>query len=147
MSEHILNIYWKRTTEDFELSKYNREHVWHLESGETIHVSSAPDYFGNASLLDPEQALVGALSSCHMLTFFSLASKKGYVVNTYNDDAKGILEKGPEGKLMITKVELTPVITFDGNTPDNPTLEKLHQKAHQHCFIANSVKTTVVIHA
>lgn len=145
MSEHTVNVLWERATEDFEVTNYNRDHIWELDNGETIEVSAAPDYFGNPSMIDPEQALVGALSSCHMLTFLALASKKGYVINEYVDQAVGYLEKGPEGFLMITRVNLRPEITFEGESPDQTTMNELHHKAHKHCFIANSVKTKILL--
>lgn len=145
MSEHTISLFWERTTEDFEVTKYNRDHTWELDSGNTVEVSAAPDYFGNASLMDPEQALVGALSSCHMLTFLAVASKKRFIVNEYTDRAVGFLEKGPEGTMMITRVELNPNITFYGQVPDRKILDELHHQAHKYCFIANSVKTKVTV--
>lgn len=145
MSEHRIELSWKRTSEDFKIETYNRQHEWKIEGGSPISVTAAPEYFGDPTIIDPERALVGALSSCHMLTFLAFAAKKGLVVDSYQDEAVGILEKGPEGKMMVSKVTLQPKIVFQGETPDEESLKGLHNKAHQFCFISNSVKTEVEV--
>lgn len=143
MSEHKVTINWKRTSEDFSLKTYNRDHVWEFEGGETVKASAAPNYLGDAARVDPEQAFTAAVSACHMLVFLALAAQKGLTVNRYTDSAVGELGKNDEGRQAMTKVTLHPEIEFDGDGPDRETLEELHEKAHKGCFIANSVKCAI----
>jgi organic hydroperoxide reductase OsmC/OhrA len=96
---------------------------------------------------DPEQMLVAALASCHMLSFLHVAREAGLVIARYRDDAEGLMEKNAEGRHAVTRVTLRPVITWDGAPPDAATLDRLHHAAHETCFIANSVKTEVVVEA
>jgi organic hydroperoxide reductase OsmC/OhrA len=143
MSEHKATIKWSRDGKDFTYKTYSRDHVW-VVNGNEIPASAAPAYFGNPNRVDPEAAFVAALSSCHMLTFLALASNKGFVVDGYQDEAIGRLEKNAAGKLAITRVELRPKITFGGTKqPTAADLDWLHDKAHKECFIANSVTTEV----
>lgn len=144
MSEHRITNNWQRGDRSFDYESYPRDHEWLLESEGRVLASAAPDYRGSADRLDPERALVGALSSCHMLTFLALASKKGFVVDRYEDDAVGIMAKDADGKIAITEVTLHPNVTFAPEaTPDAAALDRLHHQAHERCFIANSVKTDV----
>ncbi len=146
MPEHKVTVEWKRETENFSYESYNRDHLWTFEGGVRIPASAAPAYRGNPAHVDPEEALVAALSSCHMLTFLAIAAKKQFVVDHYSDNAVGFLEKNAKGKLAITRVILRPRVTFGGQTP--PTLEQiksLHERAHSECFIANSVTTDVTV--
>lgn len=145
MSQHKARIDWQRTGDDFSLKGYTRDHTWTFDGSATVRASAAPDYLGNPDRVDPEQALVAALSSCHMLTFLAIASKRGLVVDHYTDDAVGTLEKDAEGKLAITRVELRPEIGFSGEAPDAATLDEMHHEAHERCFIASSVKTEVEV--
>jgi organic hydroperoxide reductase OsmC/OhrA len=146
MSTHVATIQWHRSTDDFVYDTYNREHTWHFPNGQTIDASSAPDYLGNAACVDPEEAFVASLSSCHMLTFLAIAARKRYVVDQYTDDAAGYLEKNAAGMLAVTRVELRPRIEFSGvRKPDRAGVAAMHEKAHKHCFIANSVTTEVVV--
>ena len=143
MSEHKATIRWTRDGKDFAYKTYSRDHVWSVSSNE-IPASAAPAYLGNPNRVDPEGALVAALSSCHMLTFLALASYKGFVVEGYDDEAVGHLEKNAAGKMAITRVDLHPKITFGGTKqPAESDLDALHEKAHKECFIANSVTTEV----
>ncbi len=143
MSEHKATIKWSRAGKDFTYKTYSRDHVWSL-NGNEIPASATTAYLGNPNRVDPEAALVGALSSCHMLTFLALAANKGFVVDSYEDAAVGHLEKNAQGKLAITRVELHPKIAFGGaKQPAAADLEWLHDKAHKECFIANSVTTDV----
>ncbi len=124
---------------------FSRDHDWEFKAGKlTVPASSAPGYRGSAARLDPEDALVAALASCHMLTFLAIAARKRLVVQSYSDGAVGWLEENADGQLALTRVELRPVVKF---APDAglsaADYEKLHEKAHSNCFIANSVKTTV----
>jgi organic hydroperoxide reductase OsmC/OhrA len=148
MSTHSATIAWKRTTPDFAPQSYIRDHVWTFGTGSTLAASAALDYRGNPELVNPEEALVGALSSCHMLTFLAFAAKKKLVVDTYRDQAVGQLEKGADGKLWVTRVTLQPRVTFAaGTNVDAAELRALHDAAHANCFIANSVKTVVTVEA
>jgi len=143
MSEHKATLRWNRDGKDFTYKTYSRDHVW-TASGVDVPASAAPAYLGNASRVDPEGALVGALSSCHMLTFLALAANKGFVVESYDDEAVGHLEKNANGKMAITRVDLHPKIVFGGaKQPTAADMEWLHDKAHKECFIANSVTTDV----
>jgi len=145
MSEHRVRVEWQRDGIEFSFEKYPREHSWIFEGGHRVPASAAPDYLGDASRVDPEEAFVASLSSCHMLTFLALAARKRLVVERYHDEAVGLLEKNAEGRAAITRVVLRPQIEFGGEAPDAPQLERLHAKAHEHCFIANSVRTEVQV--
>ena len=148
MSEHKVTLEWKRGTESFSYETYSRDHVLLFEGGVRVSASAAPAYRGNPAHVNPEEALVAALSSCHMLTFLAVAAKKQFVVDLYSDHAVGVLEKNQKGKLAITRVTLRPRIVFGGPTP--PTSEQiaaLHERAHSDCFIANSVTTDVTVEA
>ncbi len=145
MSEHKAKVVWNRGGKEFAYKTYSRDHAW-VANGNEIPASAAPAYFGNPNRVDPEAALVAALSSCHMLTFLALAANKGFVVESYEDDAVGHLEKNAAGKLAITRVDLHPKIIFGGTKmPAQADLDWLHDKAHKECFIANSVTTDVKV--
>jgi organic hydroperoxide reductase OsmC/OhrA len=143
MSEHKATVKWSRDGRDFTYKTYSRDHVW-IANGNEIPASAAAAYLGSPDRVDPEAALVAALSSCHMLTFLALAANKGFVVESYEDDAVGHLDKNAAGKLAITRVELHPRIAYGGSKqPTAADLDWLHDKAHRECFIANSVTTDV----
>jgi organic hydroperoxide reductase OsmC/OhrA len=143
MSEHKAKVVWSRSGKDFTYKTYSRDHVW-IANGNEIAASATPAYLGSPDRVDPEAALVAALSSCHMLTFLALAAMKGFVVEGYEDEAVGHLEKNAAGKMAITRVDLHPRIVFGGaKQPAADDLEALHDKAHKECFIANSVHTEV----
>lgn len=146
MSEHIASIRWARQQKPFTYEGYSRDHEWQFDGGQRLLASAAPAYLGSQQGVDPEEALVAALSSCHMLTLLAIAARKGWVVEAYEDDAVGTLAKNTAGKLALTEVVLRPAITFSSDRqPDAPALQRLHEKAHQHCFIANSVTTRITI--
>jgi organic hydroperoxide reductase OsmC/OhrA len=146
MSEHKITLTWKRGDLPFEYQKYSRDHTWSFDGGHEMQASAAPAYLGNPKLVDPEEAFVAALSSCHMLTFLAYACKKKFVVEEYVDQAVGMMEKNPEGKLAITRVTLRPRIKFSGeNQPNEKDLDEMHHFAHENCFIASSVKTEVTV--
>lgn len=147
MSNHIAQLRWNRETPDFDLKTYNRDHAVTFKNGKPVTVSAAPAYKGSPNAIDPEEMLVGSLASCHMLTFLAIAAGKRLVIDSYEDDAVGVLEKNADGKLAITRVTLRPKIAFGGNAPDAATLDELHHKAHEACFIASSVKCEVTIEA
>lgn len=144
MSEHHATIEWSATSPDFSYAAYTRDHAWTFQGGEVVRASAAPAYKGNPALVDPEEAFVASLSSCHMLSFLALASKHKHAVERYVDKAVGHLEKNEQGRLAITRVELRPRITFaPGTEPSAEQLHALHEQAHHLCFIANSVRTDV----
>lgn len=139
MSHHSARIDWSLSGTDFGYEAYNREHTWTFDGGVTVPASAAPDFLGRPGHVDPEAALVAALSSCHMLTFLALCAKKRLTVTAYRDEAVGVLEKNAAGNPAVTRVNLFPVVTFSGGDPDDETFRKIHDQAHEHCFIANSV--------
>ncbi len=145
MSDHNATIDWNRGGRDFTYESYSRDHTWSFEGGVTVTASAAPAYKGSPDLVDPEEAFVASLSSCHMLTFLALAAKTMLVVDRYSDHAVGLMEKNSEGQFAVTTVTLNPVIEFDGRKPEPDELAQLHDKAHHLCFIANSVKTRITV--
>jgi organic hydroperoxide reductase OsmC/OhrA len=146
MSEHTATIDWRRETPEFTYETYNRDHDWSFDGGASVRASANPAYLGGASCVDPEEAFVASLSSCHMLTFLALAAKKRYVVDAYKDEAVGVLGKDSAGLMAMTRVTLRPEVAFSGEKRPSPDeLRQLHERAHHACFIANSVKTEVVV--
>ena len=151
MSEYNAKVVWKRQPEEaFKDNKYSRGHSWEFDGGAVVAASSAPSIvplpYSVEANVDPEEAFIASLSSCHMLFFLAIAGKRGFVIDQYIDNAIGIVEKDAEGKISITKVTLQPRATFsDDKQPTMEKLEQMHHQAHEQCFIANSVKTQVVI--
>jgi organic hydroperoxide reductase OsmC/OhrA len=146
MSEHRAQISWQRTTPDFTYESYERDHEWRFPDGATVAASASPEYRGRPGRVDPEEALVAALSSCHMLSFLAIAARKRLIVESYSDDAVGHMEKNAEGRLAVTRVVLRPRVTWaPGAAVSAELLEKLHHQSHIECFIANSVKTEVTV--
>ena len=145
MSEHRVTLAWERGGRDFTYESYSRDHAWAFDGGTVVKASAAPAYKGNPALVDPEEAFVASLSACHMLTFLALAAKGRFVVERYTDKAVGHMEKNEEGRLAITRVALRPEIEFGGRRPTAPELAALHEKSHEACFIANSVRTAVTV--
>ncbi|MEZ5460564.1 OsmC family protein [Dokdonella sp.] len=148
MSEHTAVIEWNRDSADFANDTYSRAHRWTFDGGAVVAASASPHVvpvpLADASAVDPEEAFVASLSSCHMLWFLSIARKRGFVVDCYRDAASGRLGKDVNGNLSMTVVTLRPEVQFGGDhQPDSAQLESLHHAAHKACFIANSVKTEV----
>lgn len=148
MSDHQATISWQRSGADFPADLYSRAHVWKFDGGAEVAASSSPQVvpvpLSDAAAVDPEEAFVASLSSCHMLWFLSIARKRGFVVETYLDTAIGHLGKGAGGKLAMTAVILRPRVEFSGEPkPDRAQVDSLHHAAHAACFIANSVTTEV----
>jgi organic hydroperoxide reductase OsmC/OhrA len=142
MTEHHVVLNWEKGDVPFTYDAYPRNHAISFKNGqETVIASSSPAYRGDGSKADPEDLLVAALSSCHMLSFLAIAAKKKLTVNSYQDDAVGFLEND-NGKLWITRVILRPKVAIDA---DAETLAHIHHLAHEACFIANSVKTQVSV--
>src|SRR5688572_4939986 len=145
MSEHTANVAWKRGDHEFTYQKYSRDHEWRFDGGEVVRASASPAYLGGEANVDPEEAFIAALSACHMLTFLALCTKERLVVESYDDNAVGVLEKDGDGKMSITRVTLRPRIVFSGGDPSQETLDKLHHDSHEMCFIASSVKTEITV--
>lgn len=139
---------WERKGEKFVDGKYSRAHCWQFDGGLTVPASSSPDIvplpYSVETAIDPEEAFVASLSSCHLLWFLSIAAKRGYRVNSYHDAAVGVLEQNGQGKLVISVVRLRPYIEWDGEKPDDGAIVEMHRLAHDECMIANSVRTIVL---
>ena len=149
MSEDFSTVVWQRNGEPFTDNKYSRGHRWLFDGGLEVQASSSPHVvplpYSVAENVDPEEAFVASLSSCHMLFFLAIAGKRGFVVDEYRDEAVGIMEKNADGKMAMTRVTLRPNVSFSGERqPSREQLEKIHHQSHEQCFIANSVKTEVV---
>lgn len=146
MSAHRTSIDWRHTPHLSEASTYSRNHVATLSGGQTVVVSASTEFKGDANAADPEQLLLTALASCQMLTFLAVAEARGYRVERYRDQPVAYLEKNAEGRLAVTRIELSPMVDFAGDKwPDGATLEKLHQSAHRNCFIAHSITAQVTV--
>ncbi|MDH3629226.1 MAG: OsmC family protein [Acidobacteriota bacterium] len=151
MSEYVARVSWKRgADEPYIDNKYSRAHQWSFDGGQTVEASSSPHIvplpYSTEVGVDPEEAFVASLSSCHMLFFMAIAAKQRYVIDRYVDNPVGVVEKDADGKMSMTTVKLRPEVVFSGERqPDRAVLEKLHNSAHKRCFIANSVKTSVTV--
>ena len=148
MSEHKATIKWTHSQGDFLKGTYSREHVWTFDGGVTVPASPSPSAvrvpFSNPANVDPEEAFVASLSSCHMLTYLYVAARKGFEVGSYEDEAVGAMTKNERGIFWVSSVVLHPRITYAGaKTPTREEEEQMHHAAHDQCFIANSVKTDV----
>jgi organic hydroperoxide reductase OsmC/OhrA len=148
MSEHSATIFWQRADDEFAKGRYSREHIWKFDGGAVISASPSPSVvpvpFSNPGSIDPEEAFVASISSCHMLFFLDFARRKGFVIDSYKDEAIGVLSKSDSGEMWLSEVTLHPTILFGGERqPTMEEKEELHHTAHKACFIANSVKTNV----
>lgn len=150
MSEYSATIEWRRSGAVFSDNRYSRAHTWRFDGGLTVPGSSSPHVvrapYSDPAAVDPEEAFVASVSSCHMLWFLALAEKAGLIVDSYSDEAVGVMEKNAQGKLAITRITLRPKIAFSGaKTPTTAEIDALHHKAHEECFIANSVRTEITV--
>lgn len=151
MHKYNVKILWQRKPDEiFADNKYSRAHTWIFDGGIELPASSSvhivPLPMSKESAVDPEEAFVASLSSCHMLWFLSIAAKKNFIVESYEDNAVGFLAQDEKGKLAMVKVDLKPKIIFTkNNIPSNAELKELHHLSHEKCFIANSVKTKINI--
>ncbi len=150
MSSYTAEIHWSRGEQKFTDNRYSRAHTWHFDGGTVVPASSSPSVvplpMSSAAAVDPEEAFVASLSSCHLLWFLSLAAKQGYTVDSYTDAASGIMARNAAGKLALTQITLRPLVLFSGiHSPDRTALDALHHAAHDECFIAHSVRSEVVI--
>ena len=144
-------IEWTRGDQAFVDNKYSRAHVWRFDGGAVVPGSSAPASvplpWSDASAVDPEEAMVASLSSCHMLWFLAFAAKAGWVVDRYFDEASGELDRNPEGRRYLARVTLRPVTSFTGAAPTQEQLDALYHAVHDHCEMAHSVRATIAIEA
>ena len=150
MSEHTATIAWQRGSDTFAKGRYSRVHEWRFDGGAAVPASASPQVvpapWSDASAVDPEEAFVAALSSCHMLWFLSLAAGKGFIVDSYADEAVGHMRQIAADKMAITEVVLRPRVAFDpAHAATHEQLDALHHAAHECCFLANSVKTEIRI--
>jgi len=149
MSEHRATIDWRRGDAAFSYETYSRNHVLRFEGDIAVPARAAPANIPPTAAvgpgIDPEQAFVASLSSCHMLWFLHLACRAGHVVERYVDEASGVLDKAADGRMAMTRVRLNPVVAFSGEAPSAEAHAALHEKAHEHCFIANSVTSEIII--
>ena len=146
MSQHHATLDWQRTPHATDAATYSRNHVATLNGGQTVAVSASTEYKGDAHCADPEQLLLTALSSCHMLTFLAIAELQGYRVESYRDTPVAHLEKNAEGRMAVTRIELSPQVSFGGDKlPDDTALARLHDGAHRNCFIAHSITARVTL--
>ncbi len=150
MSEHTAFISWKRTSPDFLKGKYSREHTWTFDGGARVPASASPSAvpapYSNAACVDPEEAFVAAVSSCHMLTFLYLASRQGHEIESYEDEAVGVMTPNEKGVPWVSAITLNPQVNYTAGRNPVPDEElRLHHLAHGQCFIANSIKTTVSV--
>jgi organic hydroperoxide reductase OsmC/OhrA len=150
MSEHSAVVEWSRGDQAFTDNRYARAHDWRFDGGAVVRGSSAPtsvaEPMSDPAAVDPEEALVAALSSCHMLFFLAFAAKGGFTVDSYRDEAVGVLGRDERGKTSIVSVALRPATVFSGEaSPDAAALDALHHRAHEACYIANSIRAEVTI--
>jgi len=149
MAEYTAEIHWQRGDQDFVANRYRRAHRLRFDGGLDIAGSSSPHVvplpWSDPAALDPEEAFVASIASCHMLWFLALAAKDGWCVNDYRDHAEGVMRKNARGKLFVSRVTLRPAVVFAGaQQHDAAAIAALHHRAHDECFIANSVLTEVV---
>lgn len=145
MSRHSAEVVWNRGDVPGG-GDYSRSHVWRFDGGVEVPAASTPALHGDPSRVDPEEAFVASISSCHMLWFLHLAGDRGFDVLTYTDHAVGHMNRVDRGVVAITDVDLHPRITWVGEGPDAHTVAELHDESHHRCFIANSVTSTITVH-
>jgi organic hydroperoxide reductase OsmC/OhrA len=147
MSSYFATVQWLRGDAVFAKQQYTRGHMWKFDEGLTVPASASPHVvkapWAVARAVDPEEALVAALASCHMLFFLSDASRAGFMVEKYEDAAEGVMTKNADGRVAITLVTLRPQVTFSGTMPTAEEFAKLHDGAHEQCYIANSIRSEV----
>ena len=148
MADYKASIRWQRGGAVFTDNRYSRAHQWQFDEGYEVQASASPHIvplpFSREDAVDPEEAFVAALSSCHMLWFLSIAAKRNFCVDAYHDDACGKMHEDAAGRLSITEVILRPKAVFSGeHSPSETDIQHMHEEAHRECFIANSVKTEV----
>jgi organic hydroperoxide reductase OsmC/OhrA len=148
MGQHTATVVWERSGAVFTDDRYSRGHTWRFDGGIEVPASASPHVvrlpLSVAAAVDPEEAFVASLASCHMLWFLSIAARHGFLIDRYRDDAFGVLARNAEGRAAMTVVTLRPEATFAGERkPSRAELDTMHHEAHERCFIANSVTTEV----
>ena len=152
MSRYVATISWSRKADEpFLDGRYSRAHRWRFDGGAEVAASASPQVvrvpYSDPAGVDPEEALLAALSSCHMLFFLDFAKQAKFVVESYEDEAEAVMEKGGDGRVRMTRATLRPLIRFAGAAPSAEQLAAIHHRAHEACYIANSVTTEVVVEA
>lgn len=147
-AEHDAEVLWQRGEQNFLDNRYSRRHLLRFDGGVEVAGSSSPHVvpvpYSDAAAVDPEEAFVASLSSCHMLWFLAIAGKQGFCVDRYHDEARGRMSANAAGKLFIAEVTLRPAVQFSGTRlPSREQIAQMHHQAHEECFIANSVRTEV----
>jgi organic hydroperoxide reductase OsmC/OhrA len=148
MAEHRATVRWEQAGGPFAKRQYSRAHTWSFDGGVTVPAAASPHavplQFTDASAVDPEEAYIAAIASCHLLSFLPLAALAGFEVLRYEDDAVGHMTKNEQGVMWVSHVDLTPRVTYaDGRAPDAAQEEDLHHRAQEACYIASSVKTEI----
>jgi len=147
---YTATVDWQRGTQGFADNKYSRAHTWSFDGGVTVAGSSAPNVLpppmSRPDAVDPEEALVASASACHMLFFLAFAARKGFTIDRYTDNATGEMAKNDRGKLFVSKITLSPMVLWSGaNRPSPADIDALHHRAHEECYIANSIRAEIVI--
>ena len=150
MATHHATVRWFASPgEDYAKGQYSRAHSWSFDGGAIVPASASPHIvpmpWADPDAVDPEEAFVASAASCHMLFFLDFARQAGLIVTGYEDEAEGEMNKGSDGKTRITRITLRPRIVFGSEEPDQATIDELHHKAHEACFIANSITSEVVV--
>lgn len=149
MSNYLATVKWERGDQPFTDNKYKRAHTWSFDGGVVVPASPSPSVvpppLSEEAAIDPEEGFVASLSSCHMLWFLDLARRAGLVVDSYEDNAVGHMARREDRTFWIDKVELNPILQWSGDTPSTDQVHALHEEAHRLCFIANSVKSDIVV--
>ena len=149
MSVYSAKVIWNCDDSDFVKRRYSRVHQWQFDGGISLPASASPHVvplpMSSEAAVDPEEAFVAALSSCHMLFFLDFASREKIVVASYTDQVEGVMEKNEHGRIAMTQVTLNPTVVYQGEVPDKNTVTQLHHRAHDSCFLANSVNTQIKV--
>jgi organic hydroperoxide reductase OsmC/OhrA len=150
MGTHNATIRWFASPgEDFAKGQYSRAHSWNFDGLANVAASASPHIvpmpWANPDAVDPEEAFVASAASCHMLFYLDFARRAGLIVTGYEDEAEGVMEKGADGKMRITRITLRPRIVYGGEEPTQAVVDELHHKAHEACFIANSITSEIVV--
>lgn len=150
MSNYQATVLWQRNDDKFVGNEYSRAHTWKFSGGTEVPASAShhivPLPWSKPEYVDPEEAFVASLASCHMLFFLSIACQQGYQVDSYTDEAVGTLARDERGKMSMTEVRLYPTVVFGGKkVPGQDAIAAIHHQAHEQCFIANSVRTSVLV--
>src|SRR5262245_36083919 len=147
MSTYTAELVWERGGQEFLTNKYSRRHMIRFDGGAQVLGSSSPSVVpppgSDPAGVDPEEAFVASLSACHMLWFLAIAAKRGFVIDRYEDNPLGVMERNAERRFAMSVVTLRPKIAFSGKVPTAEELDQMHHKAHEECYIANSVKTEI----